>query len=198
MLIMNTPISAILLALTVIPLPAIGQVAPPSAVGTPAPSFKPGWVAQGVSFNNGVIGDVPLASAVIGAAQDDAFAVMAKQTSGKAGGVVLKGMINAAETGTYGFVLDIQDGGQSGFCNYALSIDGKPAMAYRNPEPKPAVADKAVELTAGRHPIEIAVGCSRPSVSKVRVALRVKLPSGDAAVTPSADFIIHATRASGD
>lgn len=196
----KTKIIATILSLSTVPAVAPAQVAPapaPAAAVSNVPSFKPGWIAQGVSYKGSVIGEVPLASVVVGASQDDAFAVLAKQTGVKANGLILKGVINAAETGTYGVVLDIQDGGQYGYCSYTLSIDGKSALVAKDAR-EPLVADKAIELPAGRHPVEISVGCNNHNVSNVHVALKVKLPSADAIAAPRADFIIHATRASGD
>lgn len=179
---------------------AKAQVAPaPAATAAPAtPTFKAGWIAQVVSYKGMVMGEVPLASFVLGAAQDDAFAQLGRLgVPGSEAGLVIRGLINAPEAGRYGFHLSLVSTVPSSTCAYTFSVDGAKQITGRGPLSQNPGGDKAIELPAGRHPAELRVGCSN-GLPKIRVSLMAKLPSADEVAPLGTDFIIHATRAIGD
>ena len=183
-----------------LPLIAHAQVAPaPASAAAPsAPTFKAGWVAQVVSYKSSVMGEAPLASFILGASQDDAFAQLGKLgISGTEAGLVLRGLINAPEAGRYAFLLGVTSSVPSSSCAYTLSIDGAKQISGRGPLSQNSGGDKALDLTAGRHPAELRIGCSN-GLSKIRVSLKAKLPSADEVAPLGNDFIIHATRPTGD
>lgn len=179
---------------------AHAQVAPaPAAMSaSPAPTFKAGWVAQVVSYKASAMGEVPLATFILGAAQENVFAPLSKLgIAGNEAGLVLRGLVNAPEAGRYGFLFTLTSSERDTACRYSLSIDGMELITGRNIFSQPMSGDRAVDLTAGRHPAELRLGCSN-GLSKIRVGLKAKLPSADQVAPLDPDFILHPTRATGD
>ena len=179
---------------------ARAQVAPaPGPTTAPAtPTFKAGWIVQVVSFKGGVMGEVPFATYIAPAAQEDLFAPLSKLgVVGNEAGLILRGLVNAPETGRYGILLTLASPARGSFCRYSLSIDGIELVTGRDNLTQARSTDRPLDLTAGRHPAELRLACSN-GLPQIRVSLRVKLPSADVLAAPSSDFIIHPTRATGD
>ncbi len=195
-----TACAATLVGVAALP-PAHAQVGPASApppAASATASMRPGWIATAVSLRNGKEGEVPLASAIVPANTDDAWAVLgAKEALGSSGALVQRGVVNPPEEGRYGFVLQIPLKPNAS-CTYALSVDGKEVMTGTMQYNTAQSADGAVTLPADFRPIEMHIGCSNVPVSQVRVTLKVKAPSDNEPAVPSASFIVHKLRASGD
>ena len=180
---------------------AQAQVAPAPAPAAPEPAatFKAGWVAQVVSYKNEVMGEVPLTTFILGIGQDDVFVHIDKQyTAANGAGLILRGLINAPEPGRYGFLYELKSIQQPGGCNFVLTVDGTKVMSARGPYQRSLTADKALDLAAGRHPVELRIGCASVALPKVTSTLRVKMPSSDELTDLGSEFILHQTRASGD
>lgn len=182
--------------------PAFAQIAPSIGVRpTPAVSaLKPGWVAQVRSYRNHVFGETALSSFVIGVDKTDAFSRIPQSAiSDNAAAILFKGQLNVPEAGKYGFLVDIDQIPVPGpGCNYSLSIDGVKIIERNGGGQARLTDDKAIELTASPHPVELQVGCDSRSLSRVRVALKVQTPTGDEAAVPAPDFIVHPVRGTGD
>ena len=179
---------------------AHAQVAPVPAPTTAlaTPTFKAGWIVQVVSFKGGAMGEIPFATYIAPAAQEDLFAPLSKLgVAGNEAGLILRGLVNAPEIGRYGLLLTLTSPARGTYCRYSLSIDGAELVNGRDLLTQARSTDKALDLTAGRHPAELRLACSN-GLPQIRVGLRVKLPSADVLAAPSSDFIIHPTRATGD
>ncbi len=176
----------------------VGPAGPPPPAASATAAMRPGWIATAVALRNGKEGEVPLASAIVPANTDEAWAVLgAKEALGSTGVLVLRGMVNPPEEGRYGFVLQIPLKPIAS-CTYALNVDGKEVMTGTMQYNTAQSADGAITLPADFKPIELHVGCSGVPVSQVRVTLKVKAPSDNEPAVPSASFIVHKLRASGD
>lgn len=176
------------------------QVAPTQvpAAAPSTPTFKAGWVAQVMSYKLQVIGEVPLASFILGAAQDDAYTRLGKLgITGDEAAIKLHGLINAPEAGQYGFLLNLSSTFPSSTCSYFFSVDGNELIAGKGYLSSEHGGDKAVDLTVGYHPVEIRVACTN-GLPKIRFSLKAKLPSTDQVAPLGNDFIVHAVRSTGD
>jgi len=208
-----------------IPRAALAQIAPasapPAAANQNAPTtsqgvageLKPGWKVYVVRLIPPAAGMTPGPNGYKLGAPEFSFVQPADQANvyeramkaplqGKAYGIVLKGLLNVPESGTYPIVTTVP-AGPDVVCQEKIAINGEPVLSTKHGhwlQREAFIHEVSAKLEAGQTPIEIFLGCayertgdgnSIPLLSKVQLRITMKSPSGDLLEPLRAEQIVH-------